>query len=102
MDGLSRPALKPMVPQQAPSEGRGGPAPDKISKTAVEFEAMFLGTVVNEMMKDTMPKTMNGGHGEEMFRSMLGNEIAREIAESGGVGIAASVEQAMRAYGATR
>lgn len=66
---------------------------------AVEFEGMFLGLVVNEMMKDTMPATMNGGGGEEMFSSLLGDAIGTSMARSGGVGIAASVERAIRAYG---
>lgn len=99
---VARPPMKPVLPATTPAPGQPARAADEISRTAVEFEAMFLGTVVNEMMKDTMPKTMNGGHGEEMFRSLLGNEIGREIAESGGVGIAASVEQALRAYGAAK
>lgn len=98
---VSRPPVRPILPGAAAA---AQPAADsgRLSRTAVEFEAMFLGTVVNEMMKETMPTTMNGGHGEEMFRSLLGNEIGREIAEAGGVGIAASVEQALRAYGAAR
>lgn len=96
---VSRPPVRPILPAAA---AQPAVDPGRLSRTAVEFEAMFLGTVVNEMMKETMPTTMNGGHGEEMFRSLLGNEIGREIAEAGGVGIAASVEQALRAYGAAR
>lgn len=70
----------------------------QIRDTARDFEAMFLGLVVNEMMKDAMPETMNGGVGEEMFTSLMGNAIGARMAEAGGVGIAASVEEAMRAY----
>jgi flagellar protein FlgJ len=66
---------------------------------AKEFEAVFLGLVVNEMMKDTMPTTMGGGQGESMFRSYLGNAIGEEISESGGIGIARSIESKMKAYG---
>lgn len=73
-------------------------APDPVKKASKDFEAAFLGMVVNEMMKGTMPETMNGGQGEEMFRSLLGNEIGKQIAQSGGIGIATSVEEKMRAY----
>lgn len=93
----ARPAAVPAALPR-PQAGAGTGPDDEISRTARDFEAMFLGTVVNEMMKGTGPSTMNGGHGEEMFRSFLGNEIGREIAESGGVGIAPGIEQAMRAY----
>ena len=72
---------------------------DAAARAAVEFEGMFLGLVVNEMMKDTMPAAMNGGRGEEMFSSLLGEAIGASMARSGGVGIAASVERAIRAYG---
>lgn len=87
--------------QQAPVRATAPAAPvqDEISRTAQEFEAMFLGMVVNEMMKGTQPETMNGGHGEEMFRSLLGDEIGASMAKAGGIGIAETMERAMRAYG---
>ncbi|WP_411839723.1 rod-binding protein [Paracoccus sp. ME4] len=66
---------------------------------ATEFEAMMLGTMVNDMMKDTMPKTMNGGMGEEMFRSVLGNEIGRIMAETGGIGLAERIRASMEKSG---
>lgn len=74
------------------------PVAKKPSALAVEFEAVFLSQVVNEMLETSAPKTMNGGHGEEMFQSFLGNEIGRIMAETGGVGIAQSVDRALEAY----
>lgn len=82
-----------------PAQSKVPQAADAISRKAEEFEAMFLGAFVNEMMKDSMPKTMNGGHGEEVFHSFLGNEIGAQMARNGDYGIAESVERAMRAYG---
>lgn len=99
MDGVS---LKPQVIPVRENAAQGAEVSagsQGLSEAAVEFEAMFLGTVVNEMLKDSAPTTMNGGFGEEMFRSLLGNEIGRQIAEGGGVGIAVSVDQAIKAYG---
>lgn len=68
-------------------------------QAATEFEAMMLGTMVNDMMKDTTPKTMNGGMGEEMFRSFLGNEIGRIMAETGGIGLADQIRESMEKSG---
>ena len=72
---------------------------DRISKVAQDFESVFLGMFVEEMARSARPKTINGGFGEEMFSSVLSNEIGKIMAESGGVGIAQSIEQSMRAYG---
>jgi Rod binding domain-containing protein len=79
------------------------PAPNlkeasKYSEAAENFEAVFLGMVVNEMMKETMPSTMNGGQGEEMFRSLMGNAIGEQIAQSGGIGLTDTIEAQMKAY----
>lgn len=74
------------------------PPAQKPSALAVEFEGVFLSQVVNEMLKSSAPKTMNGGHGEEMFQSFLGNEIGMIMAKTGGVGIAQSVDRALEAY----
>lgn len=90
-----------MDPVQMKGVSHLTPRPEKqddIAQAAEDFESAFLGMVVNEMMKGTMPETMNGGQGEEMFRSLLGNEIGKQISQSGGIGIARSVEDKMRAY----
>lgn len=98
MDGISSKAQVMPVRENAVQGAKVSAGSQDVSEAAVEFEAMFLGTVVNEMLTDSAPTTMNGGFGEEMFRSLLGNEIGRQIAEGGGVGIAASVDQAIKAY----
>jgi len=82
----------------APPAQANSPLDREIRRAAVEFESVLLGQFVNEIMKDTMPTTMNGGHGEELFRTFLGNEIGRSMAESGGIGLAPTIEEAMRAY----
>lgn len=96
MDGVKAPAHLSLPRADVHARAAGG---DDIARTAVEFEGMFLGLVVNEMMKNAMPKSMNGGFGEEIFSSLLGDEIGKSMAGAGGIGVAASVERAMRAYG---
>ena len=58
-------------------------------EAAEEFESVFL-TVMFESMfagiKTDGP--FGGGHGEKIFRSMLNEEYANSVAQSGGVGIA--------------
>lgn len=71
------------------------PALPKPSAQARELEAVFLGMVVNEMLEASAPKTMNGGHGEAMFRSFLGSEIGAIMAETGGVGLAEQFDKSI-------
>ena len=67
----------------------------RIRAAAQEFEAMFLGQMVNEMLRDSMPKTMNGGFGEEMFRSMMGDQLGRQLAERGGIGLSDQIYRSL-------
>ena len=72
------------------------PAEDARARAAAqEFEAMFLGQMANEMLRGAMPETMNGGFGEEMFRNLLGDEIGRQMARSGGIGLSDQVYHAL-------
>lgn len=68
------------------------------AKLAGEFEAVFLATMLEGMLESARPKTMGGGSGEQMFVSLMGAEIAKEIVRSGGVGLARSVEAQLDAY----
>lgn len=62
---------------------------EEIDKIALDFEAMALAQFLAPMFAEleTEPP-FGGGHGEEVMRSMLVEEYAREIAAAGGVGIA--------------
>lgn len=65
-------------------------------KVAREFEALFVGMMVKSM-RETVGKDpiTDGGHGEEVYRSMLDQEYARVMTERGGVGLAAMLEKQM-------
>lgn len=80
-------------PAGAPVTG----GPDRVALAAQDFEAAYLGPVLDKMMADAMPDP-RGGKGEEMFRTLMANELAGSIAQAGGVGIAGSVEAKMREY----
>jgi len=70
------------------------PAPtmtvDQIHKKASEFEAVFISQMLAPMFKglEGGEGYFGGGHAEEMFRSMMIEEIGKEMAASGGIGIA--------------
>ena len=63
-----------------------------------EFEAMFLGQLVDEMLSTVDIGSFGGGHAEETWRSFLSNAIGESIAEQNSTGIARSIETAMQRY----
>ncbi|MCF6199948.1 MAG: rod-binding protein [Hyphomicrobiaceae bacterium] len=59
---------------------------------AEEFEQTFLTTMLSSMfagVKTSAP--FGGGHAEEQFRSVLLGEYAKDMAKTGGIGIADEV-----------
>lgn len=68
----------------------------QIKETAQKFEASFLSSMLQEMFEglDTSAP-FGGGQGEAMFRSVLTEAMAKQMAKAGGVGIAAEVQREM-------
>ena len=61
-------------------------------KAGTDFEAMFLGQMINHMSAGLKTdKTFGGGHGETAFRSLLNEEYARQMVKSGSVGVADAI-----------
>lgn len=59
---------------------------------AEEFEAVFISQMLEHMFAGIRTDgPFGGGHGEEMFRSMMLTEYGQMISQSGGVGIADQV-----------
>lgn len=59
-----------------------------IEKAATQFEALLLHQMLKEMW-NTVPKDglLSGGHEEELYRDMLNEGIANEIAEKQSIGV---------------
>lgn len=79
-------------------QGKNTPrvSPEKADKSAKEFEAFFLSQMMAHMFSGIKTDGMfGGGHGEEMFKSMLVDEYGKMMAKSGGVGIADQVKTQM-------
>ena len=68
----------------------------QISKTAQNFEASFLTSMLQTVFKqvDTSPP-FSGGEGEDMWKSFLAEAMAKDMAKHGGIGISKSVEREM-------
>lgn len=67
-----------------------------VDHAAREFESVFLSEMFSHMFSglDTNP-VFGGGKGEKMFRGMMINQYAKNIAHGPGVGIAAHIQRAM-------
>lgn len=69
----------------------------QIKQMAEEFESFFLGIVLKSM-RDTLPKDgiINGGNAEDIYRSMLDAEYAKEMARQRTTGLADNIENYLR------
>ncbi|SNT18572.1 Rod binding protein [Sphingomonas laterariae] len=86
MADISSAAMLPPAGPQLPK-----PRADAAA-TAREFEAVFVGQITKMMME--MVETgdeFSGGHGEQMFRGVLAEQMGNEIAKRGGIGLAPAV-----------
>jgi Rod binding domain-containing protein len=80
---------------------QNAPAPDvakraEIRESAQKFEASFLSIMMQQMfagLKTDGP--FGGGPGEEMFRSVLTDAMAKQVSRTGGIGVSAAVEREM-------
>jgi flagellar protein FlgJ len=72
-------------------------ADDKaVAKAAGEFEVQFVSQMLTQMWQGIETDGyFGGGNGEEMFRGLMINEYGKQIAQSGKLGIADSVRNAM-------
>lgn len=81
-----------------PSPAGSSAMEDKTRKTAQDFEAMALGEMLQPMFDtvDNSAAPFGGGNAEKQFRSMQVLELGKEVARSGGVGIAHQVYGRMK------
>jgi Rod binding domain-containing protein len=68
----------------------------KIKETAQKFEASFLSVMMQSMTAGMKtPDVGGGGTGEDMFKSLLAEEMAKQVSKAGGIGVAAAVQKEM-------
>lgn len=68
----------------------------QVQETGQKFEAFFIGQMMEHMSAGiATDPTFGGGHGEDMWKSMMNQEYGKEIAKSGRLGIADQVVKSM-------
>jgi Rod binding domain-containing protein len=86
------PPVAPVEAQSAEQLAKRG----QIEKTAKDFEASFLSVMLGQMFKDVGAEApFSGGHGEAAFKSFLGEAMAKQMVQHGGVGLADRVAKEM-------
>ncbi|MDI9349137.1 MAG: rod-binding protein [Candidatus Symbiobacter sp.] len=69
--------------------------PQEAKKLGQDFEAMFLEEMMKPMFEGVRkPNAMfGGGHGEEVFQSLMVQQYAKSFAQRGGIGVAQQIER---------
>jgi flagellar protein FlgJ len=65
----------------------------KLDEAAKDFESVFLSQMLQTVW-DTVPTdgVMGGGSGESIFRSLMIQDIGRQMANQGGIGLAPGIK----------
>lgn len=81
----------------------GGPAADRpdarLRKAAEALEATFLAQMLSQAGLGAARESMGGGAGEEAFAGLLASEQAKLMAARGGIGLAETIFEALKARG---
>ncbi len=88
---MTQPIARPAILAQPAGEKA------RLTKAAEDFTAVALGEMLKPMFNptDTSNDLFGGKQGEEAWRPMMIDEIAKAIAHQGGLGLAAPVARAM-------
>lgn len=73
------------------------PEARKTKKTLQQFEAQVISTFIEQMLPEATKNTFGDGMAGGVWRSMLSEQIAGELAKSGGLGIRDKIAAAMAA-----
>jgi Rod binding domain-containing protein len=69
----------------------------KSAKTLQQFEAQVISTFIEQMMPEASATNFGSGTAGGVWRSMLSEQIANQVAKAGGLGIREKVEAAIAA-----
>ncbi|MEI7817824.1 MAG: rod-binding protein [Desulfuromonadales bacterium] len=97
-DESARSADKARLLQRSASSGGAGLTEkqrQQAKKVSRDFEALFVGMMMKSMRATVgKDKLTGGGHGDEVYRSMLDQEYAAaSVKQGGGLGIAKIIEK---------
>lgn len=87
----------PVFPiQSEPTNLGNAQDPEKTKAAAKEFEAVFVSQMLSHMFEGVGNDPMfGGGHGQDMFRSMLLQEYGKKMASGKGIGISDQMQKMM-------
>ena len=93
MDLTSTLQLNPQTASPvAPPSLRATSDPVKARAAAESFEAFFIGQYLEQMFSGIRTDGMfGGGNAENIYRSLMLQEVGKNIAANGGIGIASTV-----------
>lgn len=95
MDALSLDVARTSLASAAPKIPS---APRDIDAAARDFEAVFLAQMFEQMWAEVPTDgPMGGGTGERIFRSLMIQDIGRQMASQGGMGLADTVKRELLA-----
>lgn len=86
---ITQPSIARPLPTTAKEDAR-------LRDAAIELEANFLAEMLKNAGVGKSPNGFDGGAGEDQFASYLRLEQAREMARSGGIGLAESLFNALK------
>lgn len=79
--------------QQPNTQGRNA------KQIGTEFESLFIHQMLELMSQGVKtPEVMGGGSAEDIYRSMMNEKIAAEVARGGGLGVAEAIENQVKRY----
>ncbi|AMJ62654.1 rod-binding protein [Bosea sp. PAMC 26642] len=90
-------SLSLTTPSFAGNPAAASGVPSHTDKTLQKFEAQVISTFIEQMMPESTTNSYGSGLSGGVWRSMLSEQIAGEIAKSGGLGIRQKVMAAMAA-----
>lgn len=68
----------------------------RAKETAEKFEGQFLSFMFQQMFEGVKTDgPFGGGHGEEMFRSLMTDAMGKQMAKKGGIGLADTIQREM-------
>lgn len=76
--------------EAAAKAAKDAQADEKLKTVCKDFEAMFLNIMYSKMRETVPDNTLYGtSNGEKIMQSMLDTELTKNMAEAGGIGLAA-------------
>lgn len=69
----------------------------KLRKACEDFESIFLNYLLTKM-RESVPKNdlMGSDHGEDIYRGLMDEELTKQMAASGGVGLGSSLYKQLK------